>query len=41
MLSETGHIKIIDFGTADISESKILKESFKEKIASMKQKNKE
>lgn len=36
MLSKNGHIKIIDFGTAEITRCKIVDEKFKEDIAKQK-----
>jgi len=36
MLTKEGHIKLIDFGTADVSECTILPESFKEALKAMK-----
>lgn len=38
LLSKEGHIKLIDFGTADITHSNLVSESFKEKITQMKAK---
>lgn len=41
MLSREGHLKLIDFGTADISNSDLISEAFKERINQMKTKKKE
>jgi serine/threonine protein kinase len=38
MLSKRGHLKLIDFGTAEISNCTILKPEFKEHIIKLKQK---
>lgn len=38
MLSKRGHLKLIDFGTAEISNCKLLKPEFKEHIIKLKQK---
>lgn len=32
MLSDTGHLKVIDFGTAEISKCTLVSNSFKERI---------
>ena len=38
LLSKHGHIKIIDFGTAEISDCLLLSEEFKERVLKMKKK---
>ena len=38
MLDCYGHLKLIDFGTADISNSKITSKDFKDRILKLKQK---
>ena len=38
MLDKSGHLKLIDFGTAEISECSILKPEFKEHIIKLKKK---
>lgn len=40
MLSSTGHLKVIDFGTAEISKCTLVSNSFKDKIEKMKEKAK-
>jgi hypothetical protein len=39
MLDKRGHLKLIDFGTAEISGATILKNEFKEHITKLKQKS--
>jgi alpha-D-ribose 1-methylphosphonate 5-phosphate C-P lyase len=41
LLSKERHLKVIDFGTADITNSDLVSESFKDKISHMKPKKKE
>ena len=41
MLDKLGHLKLIDFGTAEITQSTILKPQFKEQIIKLKQKQQE
>ena len=41
MLDKSGHLKLIDFGTAEISECSILKPEFKEHIIKLKKKSDE
>lgn len=36
MLSKNGHLKLIDFGTAEFSSSKIVSQDFKERINKQK-----
>lgn len=36
MISKQGHLKLIDFGTAEFSQSTLVAESFKERIESQK-----
>lgn len=36
MLSKTGHIKLIDFGTAEISKCKVISQDFRDKIEGQK-----
>ena len=38
MLDRRGHLKLIDFGTAEITNATILKPEFKEHILKLKQK---
>ena len=38
MVSRDGHLKLVDFGTADIANTNIVPESFKNRIEEMKQK---
>lgn len=39
MLDNKGHLKLIDFGTAEITNCKILSAQFKEHILKLKQKS--
>jgi hypothetical protein len=39
MLDKKGHLRIIDFGTAEITNCKILTQQFKEHILKLKQKS--
>ena len=41
MLNKHGHLKLIDFGTAEISECSIVKNQFKENIIKLKKKSDE
>lgn len=41
MLDRKGHLKLIDFGTAEITNCKILSNQFKENILKLKQKSEE
>ena len=36
MISKEGHLKLIDFGTAEFSQSKLIAQSFKERIETQK-----
>lgn len=36
MLSKNGHIKLIDFGTAEISKCRLISQEFRDKIESQK-----
>lgn len=36
MLTSEGHIKLIDFGTADITNCTLISDNFKEKLAKLK-----
>lgn len=36
MLSKAGHIKLIDFGTAEISRCKVISQEFRDQIESQK-----
>lgn len=38
MVSKDGHLKLVDFGTTDITNTSIVPESFKKRIEEMKQK---
>lgn len=38
MISRDGHLKLVDFGTADITNASILPETFKDRIEEMKRK---
>lgn len=38
MVSRDGHLKLVDFGTADITNTNIVSESFKKRIEEMKEK---
>jgi hypothetical protein len=39
MLDKRGHLKLIDFGTAEITNCKLLSQQFKEHILKLKQKS--
>ena len=41
MLDKLGHLKLIDFGTAEITKCKIISEEFKAYINNLKQKSEE
>ena len=41
MLDKLGHLKLIDFGTAEITKCKIISEDFKAHIHNLKQKSEE
>ena len=41
MLDKKGHLRLIDFGTAEITNCKLLKPQFKEHILSLKKKSDE
>jgi hypothetical protein len=38
MISRDGHLKLVDFGTADITNTSVLTEAFKDRIEEMKRK---
>ena len=41
LLDKRGHLKLIDFGTAEISECSLLKPEFKEHVIKLKKKAEE